>query len=150
MQTNVIDIIIYLVRQLQIGQELKDVNTDKLQEYDNAEISAAYSWVLQKYKAGDIKVESTRNKNTEENSHRVLHIAERMMITPAAHGYLLELLNMGLIDHLQMEQIIEKVMLHPTERVTLEKIKNVASNMIFSDSTTPMMSFLLKGNERIN
>lgn len=153
MQNNVIDIIIHLIRNIEVGKHLGEVNIDQLKGYNRAEISAAYSWIIQKKESGELDIILNRHKKGTDKTapHRVLHIAERMMITPEAYGYLLELLNFGLLDHVSMERIIESVMLQATERITLEKMKTVVANIFFEKENSSFnSSFLLKGNESIN
>jgi uncharacterized protein Smg (DUF494 family) len=106
MRPNVIDIILTIVRRLQTGDSLEEISNETFSGYDKSEISAAYSWVVQKHKAGDLPESTAAQKKSQ--SHRVLHMAEKMMITPEAHGYMLELINSGLVDHLQMERVIQK------------------------------------------
>ncbi len=154
MQNNVIDIIIHLIRNIEVGKRLGEVSVDQLKGYDRAEISAAYSWIIQMKENGELDSILNRHKKETTKSktpHRVLHIAERMMITPEAYGYLLELLNFGLLDHIAMERIIESVMLQATERITLEKMKTVVADIFFEKENNILnSSFLLKGNESIN
>lgn len=152
MQNNVIDLIIFLVRRMRIGDKLNDVKLDTLHGYDKAEISAAWSWVLQKYHAGELKDPRKELKKAEKpKAHRILHFAERMMITGEAYGYLLELHDMGLIDTVVMEKIIEQAMLHSTEQITLERAKEMVVKMIFaSDDSSHGKTLFLKGNESIN
>ncbi|MEX0929847.1 MAG: DUF494 family protein [Balneolales bacterium] len=150
MQNNVIDLIIFLVRRIRIGDKLNEVKLDTLQGYDNSEISAAWSWVLQKHHSGELKGKDQKKVN-QPRAHRVLHFAERMMITKEAYGYLLELYDMGLIDTMAMEKIIEQAMLHSAEQITLDKAKEMVVKTIFSnvESSQPKTMFL-KGNESIN
>jgi uncharacterized protein Smg (DUF494 family) len=151
MRPNVIDIILHIVRRLQTGNSLDEISDDAFTGYNTSEISAAYSWIVQKHKAGDLPEPLDEQPQKQQKSHRVLHMAEKMMITPEAHGYMLELINSGLIDHLQMERVIEKLMLNPTERVTKAKIKETVSKIIFSNEpTNPLASLFLQGNETIN
>lgn len=151
MQSNVIDIILYLVRQLQVGKKLKDIDLKSLKSYSNAEIGAAYSWIYQKHENGELDHVFQGHYTHEESSHRVLHMAERMIIDPHAYGYLLELLNAGLITQHQMEHIIEKSLLGNAERITLDRIKSIVSGYITkSEPGSILHSFYLKGNETIN
>ncbi|MGM0589232.1 MAG: DUF494 family protein [Bacteroidota bacterium] len=151
MRPNVIDIILHIVRRLQTGDTLEEISDESFSGYNTSEISAAYSWIVQKHKAGDLPKPVTQGSTKHQKSHRVLHMAEKMMITPEAHGFMLELINSGLIDHLQMERVIEKLMLTPTERVTKAKIKETVSKIIFNNEpTNPLASLFLTGNETIN
>lgn len=153
MQNNVIDIIIHLIRNIEVGKRLNEVSADQLKGYDRSEISAAYSWIIQKKESGELDSILNRRKAGEKKNtpHRVLHIAERMMISPEAYGYLLELMNYGLLDYMAMERIIESVMLQSTERISLEKMKTVVASIFFEKENNILHpSFLLKGNESIN
>ncbi|MEX0772910.1 MAG: DUF494 family protein [Balneolales bacterium] len=152
MQNNVIDLIIFLVRRMRIGDKLNEVKLDSLHEYDNAEISAAWSWIMQKHQAGELKdSKKDEERSNKPKAHRILHFAERMMITSDTHGYLLELYDMGLIDSTVMEKIIEQAMLHSTEQITLEKAKEMVVRMIFTnDESFHGKTMFLKGDESIN
>ncbi|MEX0780569.1 MAG: DUF494 family protein [Balneolales bacterium] len=152
MQNNVIDLIIFLVRRMRIGDKLNEVKLETLPGYDKAEISAAWSWVLQKHQAGELnEIKDEEPKAEKPKSHRILHFAERMMISREAYGYLLELYDMGLIDSTSMEKIIEQAMLHSTEQITLDKAKDIVVKMIFtSDENSQGKTLFLKGNESIN
>ncbi|MFU8861539.1 MAG: DUF494 family protein [Cyclonatronaceae bacterium] len=149
MRTNVIDIIIQLMRQVHIGEPIDSISTEKFKGYDKSEVSAAYSWILQKLQSGDL-TERIRSRDTG-TPRRILHSAERVVITPEAHGYLLEMEMLGLIDFKRMEYIIEQSMLHSIERVNLDKIKEYVSRYAFdSDISKGNQSVYLQGNESIN
>lgn len=149
MRTNVIDIIIQLMRQVRVGEPIDNISTEKFKGYDKSEVSAAYSWILHKLHSGDLK-ERMKSRQTGA-PRRILHSAERVVITPEAHGYLLEMEMLGLIDYQRLEYIIEQAMLHSIERVTLDKIKEYVSRYAFdSDLSRGNRSVYLQGNESIN
>lgn len=152
MGTNVIDLIVYLVNRMKAGDTLGDIKLESPNVYNRAEISAAYSWVIQKRESGELESIIRRDKHSHTYlPPRILHFAERMVISPGAYGFLLELLNLGLIDYATLEKIIEAVMLNATERVSLDKIKETVSGIILSaDDKTHRNSQFLKGNESIN
>jgi len=58
MQTNVIDIIVYLARKIYTGVDIQDIDHKPLQAYNKAEIGAAYSWIIQKYGLSDMSSSS--------------------------------------------------------------------------------------------
>jgi len=153
MRSNVIDIIVYLIERIEVGESLSDIRTENLKNYNRSEISAAYSWVMQKKDNGELDKIIKRQKllGTAKFPQRILHIAERMVITPEAYGYLLELMNIGLIDYENLEKIIERVMLNSTERVSLGKIKEIVTRMFFENDGNPFsQSMFLTGDESIN
>lgn len=147
MRDNIVDLIILLARRIRLGEPLQDIKDETLHGYNKSEISAAYSWILQKYEGADKKY----SQNSEMN-HRVLHFAERMLIAPDAYGYLLELVNIGILDPYSMENIIEKVMFQQTtEKISLEKIKQIVQIHLFeNDKFQKNQSSFLRGNESVN
>lgn len=151
MRNNVVDIIVHLMRHITVGENLKDISIDEIGNYDKSEISAAYSWVLQKYGSNPEKDISKLQKSSKStHTPRILHYAERMMLSNDAYGYLLELYNLGLIDATGLEQIIEQTMLRSIERVSLEKVKEYVVRHLFGMPETSTSSVYLSGNETIN
>jgi uncharacterized protein Smg (DUF494 family) len=172
MQHNLVDLIVYLAKRLRMGDSISDIMTDGSKKYDKSEISAAYSWILQRYPPGKTtsqpdtslngykrlaKEISARNKaklhHSEdiEHNHRVLHYAERLLITPDAYGYLLELVEIEIIDQTTMEAIIDKVMFHSAEQITLESVKLMIQEYLFeSQKVAKVHSSFLRGSESIN
>jgi uncharacterized protein Smg (DUF494 family) len=121
------------VKRLRHGDDLTTLPTESVSGYNPSQLSAAYSWILQKYPP-----------HAQANSPRVLHFAERMMISPAAYGYLLDLVNLGVLDALGMEKVIEKVMFQSLEQAPLDKIKAIVADVLFDKGTS------LNGNETIH
>lgn len=148
MRSNVIDLIIYIVRRMQIGVQLKDISLDKIRGFNNSEISAAYSWLIQKYSPQDPAASAHLPLPVPP---RILHPSERNQITPEAMGYLIELYHLGIIDASRMERLIEYAMFRIGEKTEIHDIKEWVSRMIF-DSKYPGNEFSqpLKGNETIH
>ncbi len=150
MQNNVIDLIIYLVKRIHIGAKLKDIKLDKLRGYNHSEISAAYSWLIQKHESGELVGEQAEMKNLP--APRVLHPNERARISSDAYGYILELYYIGILDPRRMERLIEYAMLRIDNEVTdVADVKEWVAGMIFdSEYLGSDRSLFLKGNETIN
>jgi uncharacterized protein Smg (DUF494 family) len=146
MRNNLVDLIVLMARKVRLGESLNEIKDDTLSKYNKSEISAAYSWIIQKYPGN-----TTSSKSEADNYHRVLHYAERMLISPEAHGYLLELVTIGILDQSSMEGIIEKVMFHSTESIGLEKIKSMVQEHLFENlNSEKIRSSFLRGNESVN
>lgn len=149
MQSNVIDLILFMVRMLRLGHSLNDIqNEKKLNQYTQSEVSAAYSWVMQRLDDG---AERFSDKKSVK-SMRVLHQAERMMIDKEAQGFLMDLYGNGIINYEQLEQIIEVSMMNNFEKTDLEKIKKLISHLLFGDETFRKSATVvyLNGNESVN
>lgn len=128
---------------------LKDIKLDKLRGYNKSEISAAYSWLIQRYESGDLE---PRKKQVNDNAAlRVLHPTERSMISPEVYGYLLELYYLGILDAVRMERLIEYAVFRPDGTTETSEIKEWVAAMIF-ENEHPESDFTLslKGNETIN
>ncbi|MEX0681814.1 MAG: DUF494 family protein [Balneolales bacterium] len=149
MRNNVIDLIIYLIKRMHIGVRLKDIRVEKLKGYNKSEISAAYSWLIQKYESDDLTNQNNNPRNIPPP--RVLHPTERSQIAPEAYGYLLDLYYLGIIDASRMERLIEYAMFSVDNRIETSDVKEWVAGMIFeNEHTGNKRSSLLKGNETIN
>ena len=150
MQNNVIDLIIYMARRMHIGIRLQDIELENLKEYDKAEISAAYSWLLQKYETGEAGKKRLRENRIPPP--RTLHPGEQNQISTEAQGYLIELYYLGIVDAGRMERLIEYAMLRmESGRVEVSDIKSWVTGMIFEvDQPRTDHSSYLKGDETIN
>jgi len=153
MRTRVVDIIVYLMENLQAGKNLGDIDLDQFSEssINRSEISAAYSWVIQKKQMDAMEKALNSSPVSSQQNHRILHVAERLVIKSEAYGYLLELANIGMLNEMDIEHIIENIMINTHERVDLEKMKKLVSRHLFASGRfSPTQSTYLKGNESIN
>lgn len=164
MRNSIVDLIVLLARRVRLGESLSDIKDESLKNFDKSEISAAYSWILQKYPfptsikntgnaylLADKSSKATSTKTNPDQNHRVLHFAERMLITPEAYGYLLEMVEIGIIDQTVMESVIEKVMFHTSDKITLDQVKKMIAEHLFESNRTNQSNHsFLKGNESIN
>ncbi len=146
---HIIDLIVYLVRRMHIGMNLRDIKIEKFRNYNHSEISAAYSWLIHNYETSD------RQKLKRAKDHRpaprALHPSERSHIAPDAYGYMLELYYLGIIDAAGMERLIEYAMFRLDGRTELSDIKQWAGGLLFESEGEGFHNHhLLKGTENIN
>lgn len=144
--THILDLIVKLVHHIQLGNSLSEFDAASVSDdhrYNEAEVSAAYSWVLQR--ASELK------SIQKSQPPRVLHIAEKMVLGKEAWGWLLELQNLGLIDHQGIERIIERIMIQYQGKVTLPMIKEIVGPYLLESDRLGGSKYPgLKGNESIN
>lgn len=146
MNERVVEILVYIMSEIrgsrQVTTKLEMLSRDLLQRgYTENEISSAFSWLFDRYRA-DFE-ELIRNSGpTLENSFRILHDLERMVITPAAHGYLLQLRALGILDDAEIEQIIERAMMMGGSRIDENEIKSLIASTLFNPPGMPEGSFL--------
>ncbi len=106
----IIEIIVYLLGELKENKQLGENDMRNLSKlgYTQNEINTAFSWIYSKIYAGE-KIFADEKPGLR--SHRMLHEAEKNIISPDAYGYLLQLRELGLISDMDMEMIIDKIMI---------------------------------------
>lgn len=133
MQEKIVEILVYLVGELRKNKPIGEIDLSVLSTrgFTTAEISAAFNWVYDKISKGD-ELKTDEIPSTEQ-SFRVLHDAERMAITPAAQGYLMQLREIGLISDADIETVIDRVMMSGYVTVDIEEMKSLVA-LTLSDS----------------
>ena len=97
--------------------------------YTQQEVNTAFTWLFERPQAqAETVVDSTRPLRPKPN--RILHTIERMMISPEAYGYLIQLRELGLIDDVQTETIIERAMLSGARHITQGDMKIIAASVL--------------------
>ena len=151
MYERVVEIILMLMNELKSNKQLADVDVSTLSKsgYTPSEISTAFSWLFDQISTGR---EMMASGAPAGSSHRVLHDAERMVISPEAHGYLLQWIDLGVLDQADAELIIEKVMAAGFSQVGLDEMKSFIAGMLFQldDSGRDGPRFSLGANDTIH
>jgi uncharacterized protein Smg (DUF494 family) len=131
MQERIVEIIVYLIHEMQTDKRLGEIDLRTLSDrgYTQNEISTAFSWLFDKIHLGDnILVDGNRS---QPHSHRVLHDSERAIIAPQAYGYLLELRELRLLDDMDIELAIDRIMMAGFGSVGIDEMKSVIASIIF-------------------
>ncbi len=131
MQERIVEIIVYLIHEMQTDKRLGEIDLRVLSDrgYTQNEISTAFSWLFDKIHLGD-NILSEGNRRLA-HSHRVLHDSERAVISPEAYGYLLELRELGLLDDMDIEVTIDRIMMAGFGSVSITEMKSVVASVIF-------------------
>ena len=136
MQERIIEIIVYLLGEFQQSPhpgEYTDLSKELLSRgYTENEINLAFSWVFNHMQP---KGDSSEEFTYEQDSVRVLHDLEKLVIPPEAYGYLLQLWHLGMIKEYEMEDVIERVLSLGNNQVSLEDIKSMAASLIFNQES---------------
>lgn len=146
MQEKIIEIIVYLLEEFQTGEIATNNYTDLSKElisrgYTENEINLAISWVFNHFQ--NETQDSVDEIKYSTGSIRVLNEIERMIITPQAYGYLIQLRQLELLTDTDLEFVIERAIAIGSSSVTIEDIKNITVSLLFdSDSTVNMDGFL--------
>ena len=137
MDNRVLEIVFYLVDHIQQGHgrlsDLNDLSVDlKGLGYSDDEIASAYSWVLEHLQASNERLYSAIPRKSE--STRILTDLERSQFLPEAHGFLLRLASLGLIDGRQLETVLERVAVCSHTPVVLDQLKLIVAAVAFDES----------------
>jgi len=136
MNERVVEILVYIMKEIKTtehGVGKLDLLSEELSQkgYTENEISSAFSWLFDKIK--DSFDELVKNTGpTLPSSFRVLHEVEKMIIVPEAHGYLIQLQALGLLDETETEQMLERALMLGTSRVTLQDMKKIVASTLFN------------------
>ncbi len=136
MNERVVEILVFLMSQIRANngtiERLDGVSRELLnQGYTENEINAAFSWLFEKMEMD--QEEMLDEQEVELNkAFRVLHDAEKVVIRPEAHGYLIQLKELGIISLVDMEQIIERAMMLGESSVSADDIKSLVVSYLFS------------------
>ena len=136
MKEKIVEIIVYLMSELRNNTPLNEIDLSVLTNsgYTPTEISTAFSWLYEKIDvAENLPAEVARRS---AHSRRVLHDAERLVITPDAFGYLVQLREIGLVTEMDIEAVIDRIMMAGYMSVGIPEIKTlVAALMLESDDS---------------
>ncbi|KAA3613593.1 MAG: DUF494 family protein [Calditrichaeota bacterium] len=153
MQERIIEIIVYLLEEFQqtpTNENYTDLSKELISRgYTESEINFAFSWIFNHLqKSGEDQLEF----NYAPDSIRVLHDLEKLVIAPEAYGYLLQLLHLGMIKEVDMEDVIERALSIGSTHISLEDIKSMAASVIFNPETNPSLEgfFFHQGTNTIH
>lgn len=96
--------------------------------YSVEEIEQALFWISSQWKPIDPK----ERASYERPAFRVLSPWESTCLDGEAHGYLLRLQNLGIIDDDQFERIMNRLLPFGGERLQMSDIKSLAGSVIFN------------------
>jgi len=151
MQERIVELILYLVNELKTNKDLSDVDVAGLarEGYTQTEISTAFSWLFDRMTAGQSISEGGA---VDERSHRILHEAEKLVLSREAHGYLLQFRQLGLLTNQDIETILERIMAAGFSTVGVPEVKSFVAGILF-DSDNPRNGsshFSLGSNDSIH
>jgi uncharacterized protein Smg (DUF494 family) len=107
MKERVVEILVFLMTELREDKQLHDIDLAPLRDrgYTTSEISAAFSWLYENMGSGDVEMIS--HARAARGSRRILHEVERTVLSLEAQGYLIQLVELSLLDDRDIETVIE-------------------------------------------
>lgn len=147
----IIEIIVFILSEMKNNKQLNEVDVNNLSKlgYSQNEINTAFSWIYSRFYTGE---KAKAIQEISVHSHRVLHDVEKNMISSEAFGYMIQMRELGLINDMDIETIISKIMVSGYSKVYLEDIKIfIAGHLLeFEDTTNPNRRLLLNEDESVN
>lgn len=151
MRERIIEIIVYLISELNHNHPIDEVTFDRLsdQGYSTTEISAAFSWLFDKIHFGNHSMSS--EEFARSSSLRFLNNAEKEIISPEIHGYLIQLYQLGLLGNEHLEMTIERAIATGYRNLTIEQLHSIIATILFdAESTASGSRLMLNGDDTIH
>jgi len=157
MQERIDEIIRFLIKEISqlsdpVGLDLKKLSDLLLKEgYTEREIHKAVEWVITNLNNDEMPATSPAGSRNQP-SLRILISEEQNFFTAQAYGYLIQLQSLGIVNPLQVEQIIERCFLMGLNRIDVEDLKTVVSQILLGKEIGNFNtnSVYHPGNDRIN
>ena len=151
MQDKVIEIIVYILSEIKEIKQLNDININSLTDkgYSDSEINTAFAWIFSKLDEGELIFE---NEIVKTRSHRFFNIAENKIFSVDAKGYLLLLRELGLLNDLDIDLVIERVILSGYQKINITDLKKFISSFILNteNKSDVLSRMILQNNDTIN
>lgn len=121
MNERIIDLILYLVSQIRQKTPMDSIDVKVLAAdgYTDAEIGAAFSWLV------DQEAFRSPDHLSRRSGFRVLHESERAIFPPEAYGYLLQLMEIGILTDFDLENILNRMHFGGVAPLTIRDVKDL-------------------------
>jgi uncharacterized protein Smg (DUF494 family) len=153
MTEKIVEVLAEILERLKQNSTLEEVNSvlSKNKKIDEQTLSAAFSLVFDKVLTQRI-TSGKKNKNSGKGNFRLLSDEEREIVGIDNYNYLLHLYNVGLLDYLDFEMILEQIMLFPGDSITKDDINwTIFISLVdFNAELLPGSRLLLYSSDNIN
>lgn len=154
MPERIIEIIVYAMRRFQDVKKSGDKNdlTSELlaKGYTDAEINLSFSWIYNHLKTTSGDTQNIDETEFIENlDYSNYH---NPVLSDEAYGYLIQMIQLGILTEYQVDQILEKALDSGDEYISTEKVKSFIVNILFdSDKFNSAFSsyYFNRGNEQL-
>ena len=152
MTSKIIEVLAKILDGLNKNYSLEEVNTQlkETSDFDKKTVGVACSLIYDKVLSNKLKREANKIKN--KHNFRLLSEEEQDVIGIDNYNYLLHLTNVGLLESVDIEMIIEQIMMYPKETISREDINWIIliSLVDFSSDILPGSRVLLYSSDTIN
>jgi len=151
MQDKVIEIIVFILSEIKEIKQLNEISFESLagRGYSESEINTAFAWIYSKLDDGELVF---REEESVSESHRLFNSVEEKIFTTDAKGYLLLMRELGLLNDLDIDLVIEKALLSGYRIINLGDLKKfIASIVLNMDNKSDILNrMILQNNDTIN
>jgi len=152
MTAKIVEVLAKILEGLKDNYSLEEVTKDlKLsKDFDEQTVSAALGLVFDKFLTNRLELQKEGNSNSK--SFRVLTNDEINIIGSDNNNYIQHLVNVGLLDPLDVELLIEQMTMFPEEKVSKDDINWIIlfSLVDFDSEILPGSRVLLYSSDTIN
>jgi uncharacterized protein Smg (DUF494 family) len=153
MTEKIVEVLAEILERLKKNSSLEEVNKvlSKNKRFDEQTLSAAFSLVFDKVLTQRIAAGKKSNHSNKSN-FRLLTDEEKEVIGIENYNYILHLYNVGLLDYIDFEMILEQIMLFPSESITRDDINwTIFISLVdFNADLLPGSRLLLYSSDNIN
>ncbi len=150
MTSKVVEIVAKILEGMSNNISLEEVNKQlkKRKDFDQQIVSAAFSLVYDKVLSRKIRA----IKEQKLDNIRFLSEEEKETLGIENYNYLLHLANVGLLNSIDIEMLLEQIMMFPTETIKKEDINWIIllSLVDFDNEILPGSRVLLYSSDTIN
>lgn len=127
MNERIIEIILYLINQIRKDIPIESIDVKGLASdgYTDAEIGMAFSWIADRAVFGSDDEPAKSSK-----SFRILHDSERMLFRTDAYGYLLLMIQIGLLNEAEFEMIVNRAQISGYQGLGVAEVKELVSSLL--------------------
>jgi len=131
MQERIIEIIVYLLSEMQQERKQKakiDLTHDlMLRGYTEIEINLAFSWIFNHLQ---------RSSKGQEDDASLQDLGEfpeleKLVISSEAYGYLIHLIQLGIIGDQDLELFIERALAYGKDDISVDDLKSIIASILF-------------------
>ena len=158
MHERITKIIEFLINAISTGAETPDPNFEHLSEmllekgFTEKEIHKAVEWVILNLNPEDVPIRQQPDVRFSP-ALRTLIAEEISFFSKEAYGHLIQMQLLGILNPIQVEQVIERAFMLGISRIDLEEIRAIVTQVLLGQGQDPafLPSLLLApGNDRVN
>jgi uncharacterized protein Smg (DUF494 family) len=147
MNNKIIELIVLILNQIRSKKSINENDFDLLIEegYNIDEINTAIAWVYSRLNTGELIFQ---DELSISDSKRFFDPNEKRLLSVDSQGYLIMLLELGVITKSDLDIIIEKIRFSGMENINLENTKIFVTSVIFKKTNFDILEYLTLNNNK--